>query len=408
MPRTLIAIALSVVTAATVVHTQDKLDYAMFSKIRDEGLNRSQALDHVSWLADVYGPRLQGSPAMRQAAEWVAKTVGAWGMANVHQEKWPFGKGWSLVRYSANMVEPQVQPLIGVPRSWTPGTAGAVVADVVRVDIRNDADFEKYRGKLAGKIVLTQPVREVKLLEGIVVQRWNDALLKEAMTSPIPAARGRRAVARARAEPRRQDPEVLPRRARRRRVRSRQRRVARRGRQPDVVAHAAHRRRHRVPERRRPARHRECRQRGAGGHAGGRALQPDAPDPRQGHSREGRARHQDAVSRRDRRQRLQRLRRSARQRPRERVRHARRASGRRRHRYRRHRQRRRRRGDDGSDADPQSRRRQAAPHDSPRAVGRRGRRTARVQGLRAGAPCRSEDDGGQARAPEDLGVLQPR
>src|SRR6188474_2282620 len=187
MRRTVIAIALCLATAVAAVHTQDTLDYAMFSKIRDEGLNRSQALDHVSWLADVYGPRLQGSPAMRQAADWVAKTVGAWGLANVHQEKWPFGKGWSLVRFSANMIEPQVQPLIGVPRSWTPGTSGTVTADVVRVDIRSDADFDKYRGKLAGKIVLTQPVREVKLLEGIVVQRWNEPLLKEAMTTPIPA-----------------------------------------------------------------------------------------------------------------------------------------------------------------------------------------------------------------------------
>jgi len=187
MTRSVVLISASILAAAvTVVHAQTTLDYAMFGKIRDEGLNRSQAVDHVSWLADVYGPRLQGSPAMRQAADWVAKTVGAWGLVNVHQEKFPFGKGWSLVRYSANMIEPQVQPLIGVPRSWTPGTPGPVTADVVRVDIHSDADFEKYRGKLSGKIVLTQPAREVRMLEGIVLQRWNDALLKEAMTMPIP------------------------------------------------------------------------------------------------------------------------------------------------------------------------------------------------------------------------------
>ena len=185
------ALALGVVFVGVVaVSTQDagKLDYGMYSKIRDEGLHRSQAMDHVSWLADVYGPRLQGSPAMRQAAEWAAKTLTGWGLANVHQETFPFGKGWGLVRFSAHMIEPQVMPLIGVPRSWTPGTSGTVTADVVRVDIRSDADFEKYRGKLAGKIVLTQSVREVRMLEGIVVQRWNDALLKEAMTMPIPAA----------------------------------------------------------------------------------------------------------------------------------------------------------------------------------------------------------------------------
>src|SRR5947209_15188968 len=124
MARTFVALLVSCSAAAAVVHTQDaaggKLDYAMFSKIRDEGLNRSQALDHVSWLADVYGPRLQGSPAMRQAADWVEKKLGGWGFANVHQEKWPFGKGSALMRFSANMTEPQVQPLIGVRTSRTP------------------------------------------------------------------------------------------------------------------------------------------------------------------------------------------------------------------------------------------------------------------------------------------------
>jgi hypothetical protein len=92
------------------------------------------------------------------------------------------------VRFSAHMIEPQVQPLIGFPKSWTPGTNGTVTADVVRADINTDADFEKYRGKLAQKVVLTQPAREVRMLEGIIVQRWTDALLKESESTPPAAA----------------------------------------------------------------------------------------------------------------------------------------------------------------------------------------------------------------------------
>ena len=191
MPRTLIAIALCFAASAAVVRTQDTLDYAMFSKIRDEGLNRSQALDHVSWLADVYGPRLQGSPAMRQAADWVAKTLGAWGLANIHQEKWPFGKGWSLVRFSANMIEPQVQPLIGLPKTWSTGTEGPVTAEVVRTTIASEADLAKYKGQLRGKIVLAQPSRAVRMLEGPFIVRMDGDLAKEAETTPIPAQRGR-------------------------------------------------------------------------------------------------------------------------------------------------------------------------------------------------------------------------
>jgi carboxypeptidase Q len=106
----------AVLTAVVCVDAQtEKLDYATLGRIRDEGLNRSQVMDHVSWLSDVYGPRLTGSPAIQQASEWAMKRFREWGLANIHQERWKFGTGWSLVRFSAHLLEPQVQPLIGFP-----------------------------------------------------------------------------------------------------------------------------------------------------------------------------------------------------------------------------------------------------------------------------------------------------
>jgi carboxypeptidase Q len=191
-PSAFVVAALACSALAAAVHTQDraaeKLDAGMISAIRDEGLAHSQAMDHVIWLADVYGPRVTGSPGLRQAADWAVRKLGEWGLSNVHKEPWPFGKGWSLVRFSAHMIEPQVQPLIGYPKSWTPGTGGVVTAGVVRADINTDADFEKYRGKLAQKIVLMQPARDVRMLEGIIVQRWTDALLKESESTPPASA----------------------------------------------------------------------------------------------------------------------------------------------------------------------------------------------------------------------------
>ncbi|HSU66771.1 MAG TPA: M20/M25/M40 family metallo-hydrolase, partial [Tepidisphaeraceae bacterium] len=169
----------------------ESLDYLTIAKIRDEGLNRSQVMDHISWLSDVYGPRLTGSPAILQASDWVLKKFKEWGLVNAHRETWPFGKGWALVRFSAHLIEPQVQPLIGFPGSWTPGTHGTITADVVSVQIDSDADFEKYRGKLAGKIVMTQPEREVPMLEGPIVHRMSEADLAEAATTPIPRGGGR-------------------------------------------------------------------------------------------------------------------------------------------------------------------------------------------------------------------------
>src|SRR5512144_637619 len=85
---------------------QERLDYPILVKIQDEALNRSQVMDHEWWLSDVYGPRLTGSPGIRQAGDWAVKRLTEWGLANVHQEKWKFGKGWSLQRFSAHMTEP--------------------------------------------------------------------------------------------------------------------------------------------------------------------------------------------------------------------------------------------------------------------------------------------------------------
>ena len=185
-------VVLVAITESLAQSPAEPLDYATIAQIRDEGLNRSQVMDHISWLSDVYGPRLTGSPAILQASDWAIRKFNEWGLVNAHRETWPFGKGWSLVRFSAHLIEPQVQPLIGFPGSWTPGTNGAVTADVIRVQIDSEADFEKYRGKLAGKIVLSQPERPVPMLEGLIVHRMDDKDFAEAATTPIPQpGRGR-------------------------------------------------------------------------------------------------------------------------------------------------------------------------------------------------------------------------
>jgi hypothetical protein len=169
----------------------DKLDYAAIGQIRDEGLNRSQAMDTLFWLTDRYGPRVTGSPAMEEAGAWTMKKMTEWGLSNVHREEFDFGRSWSIVRFSAHLIEPQIQPLIGLPKTWSTGTDGPVTADVVRVTIATDADLAKYKGQLKGKIVLPQPARAVRMLEGPFIVKMDDALAKEAETTPIPAQRGR-------------------------------------------------------------------------------------------------------------------------------------------------------------------------------------------------------------------------
>jgi hypothetical protein len=187
MRRTALAIVLVAVSAALAETQSEKLDFAAVGRIRDEGLMRSQVMDHISWLSDVFGPRLTGSPGLQQAGAWAMKKFADWGLADIHQEPFRFGKGWSLVRFSAQMVEPQVQPLIGHPVSWSSSTRGRVAADVVRVTVASEADLAKYRGTLRDKIVLLQPARRVRMLEGPIILRMDEQWTAEAVTTPIPA-----------------------------------------------------------------------------------------------------------------------------------------------------------------------------------------------------------------------------
>jgi hypothetical protein len=187
--RALPLLASLLFVAPAPLAAQEPIDLAAVSAIRDEGLNRSQAVEHLVWLADVYGPRLTGGEGIRQAADWAKKQFAEWGLQNIHEEPFAFGAGWMLDRFSAHMIAPQVMPIIGMPKSWTAGTDGPVEADVVLAPIDDEADFARYRGKLRGKIVLTQPARAVRMLEGRLVLRMTEDEIEEAQSTPVRAPR---------------------------------------------------------------------------------------------------------------------------------------------------------------------------------------------------------------------------
>ena len=92
------------------------------TRIKDEGMNHSQVMQTLSYLSDVIGPRLTASPNAKRANEWTRSTLEKWGLQNAHLEAWgPFGRGWTLKRFSAQVVEPQDIPLIAYPKAWSPG-----------------------------------------------------------------------------------------------------------------------------------------------------------------------------------------------------------------------------------------------------------------------------------------------
>ena len=84
----------------------EKIDYEAIFKIKQEGFQNSQVMEILSWLTDVYGPRLTNSPGYRRAGDWAVKEMTSWGLANVGLEPFPFGRGWSNDKYYAMATTP--------------------------------------------------------------------------------------------------------------------------------------------------------------------------------------------------------------------------------------------------------------------------------------------------------------
>lgn len=145
------ALALLVMIAAVPAGAQQADD---MNRVIDQGLNHSQVMQTAEHLMDAIGGRMTNSPQMRQAEAWTQAQFQSWGLKNVHKDGFAFGRGWSIVSSSVRMTAPRVIQLTAIPVAWTPGTGGTLSAQIVVAPMKKERDFEAWRGKLAGKIVL--------------------------------------------------------------------------------------------------------------------------------------------------------------------------------------------------------------------------------------------------------------
>ena len=150
----LVMLLLALVLSSLPLFAEEPVDYSMMTRIRDEGLHRSQVMDTLFHLTDVIGPRLTGSPQLKTANDWTRDRFASWGLANAHLEGYPFGRGWSFSGCEVRMVAPRMARLQALPKAWTPGTNGALRGAAIRVKAESAQDLEAYRGKVAGKILL--------------------------------------------------------------------------------------------------------------------------------------------------------------------------------------------------------------------------------------------------------------
>src|SRR5215470_13020593 len=169
---------------------KETLDYEMYGRIRNEALTHSKVMEYASALMDGIGPRLTGSPNLKKANEWTRDQLTAMGCMNAHLEDWgEFGMGWEQENTWLRMTTPDKAVFIAQAAPWSPATKGSVAAVAVWVDIKDEGDFDKYRGKLAGKIVLLGEMREVKPVDKPLFTRYDDAELKKLQEYPVRSER---------------------------------------------------------------------------------------------------------------------------------------------------------------------------------------------------------------------------
>jgi len=161
------------------------------TQLRAQETKDSQLMWWLHEVSDVYGPRLTGSPGLRAAQDFAVGQMVKWGFSNVHLEAWNFNHpGWQNWDLEANAVSPFQQPLNVRAVSWTPGTNGPVSGEAVYVNIQDDKDFDQYKGKLAGKVVLLGEMREVPPVDKALFERYSDKELEDIAEYPTGNAAG--------------------------------------------------------------------------------------------------------------------------------------------------------------------------------------------------------------------------
>ena len=193
MKNTLIAVMAGLSVAASPAITSEKIDTEINAKIRAEAENNSQIMRTMHFLTDVHGPRLTGSPNFKAAAEWTVKQMTEWGFTNGKLEPWDFVNadgtprpGWMNERFSAHIISPVKDSLVGEVLAWTPSTKGTVTTEAVHVvpptrptQAELDAWIKEMTPKVKGKIAFVGPHTRVPVNINPPALRRDDEQLKQ-------------------------------------------------------------------------------------------------------------------------------------------------------------------------------------------------------------------------------------
>ncbi|MCI0460073.1 MAG: M20/M25/M40 family metallo-hydrolase [Gemmataceae bacterium] len=135
---------------------------ALDQQILAEAKKSSEIMANLTYLSDIIGPRLTGSPALKRANEWTAEKMRSYGLTNVRLEGWTIPVGWERGTATARLVEPNNgRTLTIAAMGWSGNTKGKLEGDVVFINARNAKELEPYKGKLKNAVVLRSPPRPI-------------------------------------------------------------------------------------------------------------------------------------------------------------------------------------------------------------------------------------------------------
>lgn len=196
MRKLFLALAMAGAVAGTV-NAQTAISGEMAFRIKNEAFANSDIDTLSMYMTDLLGSRLAASNMKLRSEQLVIKKLADYGLSNPRAEfAMDFAKGgWDSEKNYVAMTAPYYCSFSANPKAWTGSTNGLVKGEVVMVEQpQSEADLEKYKGKLAGKIVLMPVTQEYEISFEPLAYRYTDEELAKMETDSRPGRHNYRRV----------------------------------------------------------------------------------------------------------------------------------------------------------------------------------------------------------------------
>jgi carboxypeptidase Q len=153
MRKSIQLLSVSLLFSANLAFSQG--NNTVVDNIIKEASENSQLKQLAHELTDGIGPRLVGTPQMKQAHDWAIAKYKSWGIS-ARNEKWGEWRGWERGVSHIDMVYPRVKTLEGMQLAWSPSTGGKTVTaeTVILADVSDSISFQKWLPSVKGKFVM--------------------------------------------------------------------------------------------------------------------------------------------------------------------------------------------------------------------------------------------------------------